>query len=1328
EAIAGVGDRVREIAGSARVQVGLSEVANKVRRRSTVAGIANPLAYSQDFKTQQQAAFLGDQRVGKSKAALRYQKELAKAEREMQGRSERDLISQVKRGTDFGKGLADPDRRYYLKDKHGITEGVSGAAVEKRRNRFGIEQYQVTDIGRQLIKMSGQGGESVKAGRGLEYENARRDAAKRSGLETEFSRFGSAPSNEELVKLAGGKNVAIDLLSNFQKAMSNLHIDDIKTDYLYVSKVKMPSVSKDKPDTGRALDIQLENFNKKHPDNTVLKYAVKAEKLQTSLRNTSSQSKHEDTIKSLFSDTLNSGDLGVNASLAKEYGKELDAARKLGRKQYGKKIEQLVRSISEIHATAIAAKLPGFDNFEQANRQVIKENQLKNASQIATGFGDVAAQGVRNFVRSANEASGSIEDEVDLGHKSLSKTLFGWTGLPQIFEKLRFDQAISRQARNVERRSKYISQQEAVKAEELRKARQRGLDAFALNDPINSGGTTAGLLEPLRNESSAEGPKLNAFFDNFMKEGRFTRKVEGTELSEMRTQVARALEDSKFSGGSGLENLLKTLKESKNFNNQDSQDLRKFIKEGIGKQKGQISEERFKDLSITLKRNFNITSDKLHALRRALDDKDLTQSFEQFLLTGDFVVKATQEQQDSIARLIGLASGQELRQIDRVKLKSPFEQLKVNIQLYFEGLDKKIEGVNQSVHGQFDKLESLFYRIPGVDGTAIVKPLRQFYEGIYEGVLEAKKQSTKFAVDTYKAAVASVKQSKLISRISAVNQSYRDSQANSLETIMTMGGDKAPGGRSRLQSRMFGELAKGGIRGRTDQDKIMLAVLQDRKDRDGKSMSINSKLIETGFAQHIESINKALATSLGITEEKAQEIANNPKYTAKAVTPYKVFLAKAFPGIVRDFVSGATALVAKTGAGGIIKKIVADISPALGKPVLVGISSVIDRARIAMSGGTNRIAREVEKLIGANPFSNFLNNFSRFLARSGDSMSKFFADRANGFDAERAKSWTVKIVDKAGELLRGVAGVLSQAWTSVKSQQGGILGAIGRLFSGVKNFFVSIFTNKEVERMKRERTAAMTRAGSDSGGVARARVAELTERIEAHSLGSKMKSLFKVVSEKVGKGADALNTRSRQTTIPQSETIREARRGGSRHYRSLERRGLIDSPDVQFDSGMAEYAGNIVPLTNKISASILKGASSAARGISNYFQGAAVRTETAWQEATNRITGNNWWVMVKRAAWTGVKIVTSLNHGASDVTSAAWENTEHSTAANMRQMAHVATTTGTEIAHDMQHAAQVTQQSIAHIPQVAEQAANKSTGFFHKLVSAMGGVGKAGMA
>lgn len=1340
EAIAGVGDRVRQVAGSANVQVGLSDVANKVRRRSTIAGIANPLAYSQDFKTQQQATFLGDQRVGKSKATLRYQNELSKMERGMQRRSERDLISQVKRGTDFGKGLADTERRYYLKDNNGITEGVTGAAVEKRRNRFGIEQYKVTDIGRQLMKMSGEGGENVKAGRGAEYENMRRDAAKRSGLDAEFSRFGNAPSNEELVKLAGGKNVAIDLLSNFQKAMSNLHVDDIKTDYLYVSKVKMPSVSKDKPDSGRAFDIQLENFNKKHPDDVTLKYAVNAEKLQKSLRNTSGQIKHEDTIKGLFAETLNSGDLGVNASLAKEYGKELDAARKLGRKQYGKKIEQLVGSISEIHATAIAAKVPGFDNFEQANRQAIKENQLKNAGQVVTGFGDVAAQGVRNFVRSANEASEEIEDEVDRGHKSLSKTLFGWTGLPQIFEKLRFDQAIARQARNVERRSKYISQQEAIKAEELRKARQRGLDAFALNDPINSGGTTVELLKPLKNDSSPEGLKLNAFFDNFMKEGKFTRQVEGTELTEMRTQVARALgNDSKFSGDKGLENLLKTLKESKNFNNQDFQDLRKFIKEGIGKQKGQINEERFKDLSTNLRRNLNIEADKLHALKRVLDDKDLTQAFEQFLLTGDFVVKATQEQQDSIARLIGLASGQELRQIDRVKLKNPFEQLKVNIQLYFEDLDKKIEGVNQAIHGQFDKLETLFFRIPGIDGTAIVKPLRKFYEGIYESVLEAKKQSTKFAVDTYKAAVTNVKQSKLVSRISAVNQSYRDSQANSLETIMTMGGDKAPGGRSRLQSRMFGELAKGGIRGRTDQDKIMLAVLQDRKDQDGKSMSINSKLLDTGFAQHIEGINKALATSLGITEEKARAIANNPKYTAKAVTPYQVFLTKAFPGIVGDFVSGVTTLVAKTGAGGLIKKIVADISPALGKPVLIGISSIIDRARIAMSTGTNRIAREVEKLIGVNPFSNFLNNFSRFLARSGDSMSKFFADRANGFNAERAKSWTAKIVDKAGELFRSVAGVLGQAGNEARSQQGGILGAIGNLFSGVKNFFSNIFGNKDIIKLRKQKAAAekLAEVQGDSrlGREAKLRATSLGREIKyREQLNSPIRKTMEALhglSAKVRRGADALSTRSHETGLAQNiSTTREASRGGARDYRSLERRGLIDTPDidVRFDSGMAEYARNVTPLTSRASASILKGASSAARGISTYFEGAANRTETAWQEATNRITGNNWWTMVKRAAWTGIKIVTSLNHGASDVTSAAWENTEHSTAANMRQMAQVATVTGTEIAYEMQHTAQVTQQSIAHIPQAAEQAATRSTGFFHKLVGAMGGVGKAGMA
>jgi TP901 family phage tail tape measure protein len=1360
EAIAGVGDRVKQVASSANVQVGLSEVANKVRRRSTVAGIANPLAYSQDFQTQQQATMLGDQRVGKSKAALRYQKELAKAQRQEQALSERALISEVKRGTDFGKGLADAERRYYLKDKNGITEGVSGAAVEKRRNRFGIEQYQVTDIGRQLLKMSGRGGENVKAGRGLQFENIRREAAKRSGLDAEFSRFGNAPSNEELVKLAGGKNVAIDLLNNFQKAMANLHVEDIKAEYLYVSKTKLPQVSKDKPDSERAFDIQLSRFKDKGDKS--IDTAASSEKIRGALKSAESTyasklNAFRDSMMAVLSNIRSSdrpGKPGTNMfgeDEIKAYAAQIKTAKTIGetlhRGEYEKVVKDVINKINQRQADFIAVTIPSFKEFESANKQAAKELQEASgrSRQVVTGFGNVAVEGVRNLGTAMQQSSNLLEGQVTSTRNTLARTFFGWTGIPKILESMRFDKTIAIQARIVQARTEKLIQSEASAALLLKRARERGLDALVKNNPIH--GNLDGLLRKLR---EPEHKQLHQFFNQFIETGKFQREATGQEITKLTGMLEASFGEkrSEFKGVDGLKTFLDRLKSAPDLNKEDIQKLRRFLTHGTGDRGKQLKETDFDTLQKQLTNAGIGGKDELNDLRNSLRrDDSLAAVFDQYLLTGKFVLKASQEQQEQIASLIGLSSARELKNIDKVKLKNPLEQLKVNVQVFLENLDAGFERFNRSTIDKIDSLESKLIKIPFMSvemAENIVRPLRNFYSGIYKSALSAKDSSIKLAGDLYKAAEVSIKGSKFVQRIEKLNKDFRTAQRNSLEHMMTEGREKAPKTHYQFMGQMFAELTKTDIKDRKTQDTILQSILKDQKDSNGNNISIKDRLNKLGMSNKIEDITKALGKALDVNEARAREIIENPNYTAKSVAPYQVFFAKAFPELIKNFTGGVTALAAKTGAGGLVKKIVADISPVLGKPVLIGISSIIDRARIAMSVGTNRIAREVEGLIGTNPFSNFLNNFSRFLARSGDSMSKFFVDRASGFDAERAKSWTVKIVDKAGELFKAVAGVLGQAGNQARSQQGGILGAIGNLFSGIKNFFSNVFGNKDIANLQKHKAAAerLAQSQGDSrlGLAAKRRAATLGDRIEYtkqfNSPASKAKAalfglaeLLKTASQKVGQGADALNARSRQAAIPQSETtIREASRGGRRHYRSLERRGLIDSADVSIDSGMAEYGNNILPLTEKISASILKGASSAARGISTYFQGAATRTETAWQEATNRITGNNWWTMVKRAAWAGVKIVSSLNHRASDVTSAAWKNTEHSTTANMNQMAQAAAGTGAEIARDMQRATQVTQQSIARIPQAAEQATTKSVGFFHKLVGAVGGVGKAGMA
>lgn len=114
--------------------------------------------------------------------------------------------------------------------------------------------------------------------------------------------------------------------------------------------------------------------------------------------------------------------------------------------------------------------------------------------------------------------------------------------------------------------------------------------------------------------------------------------------------------------------------------------------------------------------------------------------------------------------------------------------------------------------------------------------------------------------------------------------------------------------------------------------------------------------------------------------------------------------------------------------------------------------------------------------------------------------------------------------------------------------------------------------------------------------------------------------------------------------------------------------------------------------------------------LASAFAVASTWTQNAWERTVNFITGRTWFTWIKNAIQTGKSLVDRLNHGASDVTSAAWQRTQHSTQANMQAMAQEASSAGGKIAGAMQ------------------QSAQRSSGFFKHLFTGIGGIGKTGMA
>ena len=117
--------------------------------------------------------------------------------------------------------------------------------------------------------------------------------------------------------------------------------------------------------------------------------------------------------------------------------------------------------------------------------------------------------------------------------------------------------------------------------------------------------------------------------------------------------------------------------------------------------------------------------------------------------------------------------------------------------------------------------------------------------------------------------------------------------------------------------------------------------------------------------------------------------------------------------------------------------------------------------------------------------------------------------------------------------------------------------------------------------------------------------------------------------------------------------------------------------------------------------------------ISQYFEGAAQRSQTAWQSTAESVAGKSWGSMVKRAAIAGGKIlgfISEASPGPSRQTRENWDHTAESVEGSM---------------HEMSQSAQV---AGSHIQAEMAETSKKSGGFFKSLKGVFGSTVGAGMA
>jgi TP901 family phage tail tape measure protein len=270
DAVKSLGYSISRIYKGDLVQMNLLNTIHGVRSKDNFGPIQNPFAYSQDPVQQQVAIGIGEQRKQKAKALLSYQKELDYMAKQEQKRAERELIRQARTNN---PDLMNPEHSFYMDSPNqpGVKVRMSGAQVEKRRNRFGIERYTVTQLGRSVMGAANQGYNALRYGESYEAEEARKKAAEKSGLAQVYQEYhGQDIKPEHLGRLSATtsgdednmftRNSLAPLLRSFQDFFENIHIKDFKVNELYVGHFGGQLKATKELMTPSALDYQINSL------------------------------------------------------------------------------------------------------------------------------------------------------------------------------------------------------------------------------------------------------------------------------------------------------------------------------------------------------------------------------------------------------------------------------------------------------------------------------------------------------------------------------------------------------------------------------------------------------------------------------------------------------------------------------------------------------------------------------------------------------------------------------------------------------------------------------------------------------------------------------------------------------------------------------------------------------------------------------------------------------------------------------------------------------------------------------------------------------------
>lgn len=558
------------VAGNSRLQVGAAQASYKVRSRQNLLGIRNPFAYSKDVEIQGARAKMMEQGLTKSKAALAYQKEYKKMEKAMQ----REFESKLRR---FAKSRDPDDRARALGGKK--FDAASGrfydmpALMEKRQNRWGMEQYKLTQAGRELAQK--QPGKILGQDRADEYK---RKAAERSGLGQAFEAYGQKLTSEQL-DAATKRTSPQDILREVTTALNDLTLERQDVKYLYVAKSNLFD-DKDNtlPNSYQSFDEQMRkaqrHLDAKNTDGarsqlnemrTIMSYGADSHrsistestfssylipKILADIQSASNQRDVRQQTGANLSRIQGSAKLRTEQNGVKPAEVIQDLAAQMYQSGDFSENNPHIKKIADILAKHYAALLADHENLTDETKQFFKDftqaNQKykqaeANIDEARTGI-RVYTEGVRELAQETAAAAGRTTSSANESRRSIVAMLTAWTGIPQAIEATRFNQRMRSGTTRLRRRVEEQLENERRDARYGKQSRERGFKRLLANRGLagqSAIGGTNKLFEPLKDGGMETGQTLNfkGYLHSMRKTGKAQRRLRTDELG----QIARAI-------------------------------------------------------------------------------------------------------------------------------------------------------------------------------------------------------------------------------------------------------------------------------------------------------------------------------------------------------------------------------------------------------------------------------------------------------------------------------------------------------------------------------------------------------------------------------------------------------------------------------------------------------------------------------------------------------------------------------------------------------------------------------------------------------------------